>query len=200
MSTVTSPLSATGYKKDSALSSYSDPKSGQGSALAGASRMAPYSGKPGSFSGLAQRTNSVSAGIPESALAASRYMARKAPIQSGVQRGKPGFQGEKGRESSLIPKSIFPASVDRSKGKFPIGPDRPPLPVGPDSTDRPKPPPFCPHNGSEDTTISDILEHIGNGDFGSAIRDAVESSAGQDAIQGVADAVQTIGNEMTKEE
>lgn len=162
MSTVTSALSGTGYKKDSVLSSYSDPKSGQTSALCGASRMAVYTGKPGSISGLTERANSASVGISGSALAASRYMVKKARLEGNVQKGAPAFLGENGCKSSLSAKSIFPDLGGRAKVKSPIGPDHPQFPAKPDSADRPSPPSFCPHNGSEDTTISDILRPLRN--------------------------------------
>lgn len=60
--------------------------------------------------------------------------------------------------------------------------------------------PLCPHNGQDGISVTDVAEHIGNGEYGSAGRDFVESDWGQQAIQGVQDAVQTIGDEMQKEQ
>lgn len=48
----------------------------------------------------------------------------------------------------------------------------------------------CRHNG-EETCAADILEHLGNGEFGSAARDLIES----DAVQG---ALETLGNEVMR--
>lgn len=48
----------------------------------------------------------------------------------------------------------------------------------------------CRHNG-EPTSVADILEHIGNGELGSAARDLIES----DSVQG---ALETLGNEVMR--
>lgn len=48
----------------------------------------------------------------------------------------------------------------------------------------------CRHNG-EETSVADILEHLGNGEFGSAARDLIES----DSVQG---ALETLGNEVMR--
>lgn len=60
-------------------------------------------------------------------------------------------------------------------------------------------PVMCAHNGRGETSISDIAEHVGNGEFGSAARDAFESPAGQSVQDTVKEALQEIGDSMNRE-
>lgn len=61
-------------------------------------------------------------------------------------------------------------------------------------------PVMCAHNGRGETTAMDIVEHIGNQEFGSAGRDAWESSQGQAVREVVKEALQEIGDSMNRED
>lgn len=52
----------------------------------------------------------------------------------------------------------------------------------------------CRHNG-EETSVADILEHLGNGELGSIARDALDSQTVRDTVTDVLDA---IGNEAMR--
>lgn len=51
----------------------------------------------------------------------------------------------------------------------------------------------CDHNGRGDTSLADIAEHVGNGEFGSAARDMMESQSTRDAFE-------TIGEQIIRNE
>jgi hypothetical protein len=56
---------------------------------------------------------------------------------------------------------------------------------------------YCRHNDDPETRVWDIIEHIGNREFGDAARDLMDNDTFNDAVR---DALETIGNEILKED
>lgn len=58
----------------------------------------------------------------------------------------------------------------------------------------------CNHNDRGDTSLLDVVEHVGNGELGSALRDVIESPAFDTASEIANNALEIIGEELLKGE
>lgn len=148
--------------------------------------------------------------IRQSSARASKYKIGGKPFNS--QRLSRDSKSRGGKTSSVFAakgnasgqkaeRSIIPVLQPPTKEKAPTWPPSPRI-QGPRETDKPAIPPFCPHNGRGDVSGPDILEHIGNGELGSAWRDISEipsvQEAFQQAVDTAQDALKTLGDELNK--
>lgn len=58
----------------------------------------------------------------------------------------------------------------------------------------------CVHNGGSDITAADIAEHIGNHEFGSAIRDVAQTDVGKAAIDFGKDVLDAVAKEVNRDD
>ena len=172
-------MSSTGYS-----SGYSNPYGG----LTGSSYGGGYS-----VSKITQASNS--ALISSSTLSSMSY-GSSYPIRANL--GSPSETTAK--TSSLTGSFTGIKNPGQLPGPLPAPPAlNKPEPSDPLSKIRPLPP-FCPHNGRGPVTTDDVLEHIGNQEYGSALRDMKESRAGQAAIAGVSNVLKAIGDEVLRDD
>lgn len=173
------------------------------------------------FKNLAQKTTGASSTINSSSYSSSGYLRN---MRSGIQQVS-AFEPSGSKIATIYASQLRKGDLHHK----PIiagpdqfnGPNRPPFPYIPgDDLKRPPhipsnlPPsrpnysqentikPFCPHNDTGPITSTDIVEHIGNAEFGSALRDTAAHPTVQKVVESTVEIAQnvlkTIGEEINK--